>query len=99
MDPVLKLCCLPFRQAILVELRSRLWFLGRSCCGVFFFFLEVAGVKMMFYDEVLLLGLYAELILRRKRRKKILDEVICRNSNDMACRSLPSDGANNTYPL
>ena len=63
------------------------------------FFLEVAGVKMMFYDEVLLLGLYAELILRRKRRKKILDEVIYRNSNDMACRSLPSDGANNTYPL
>ncbi len=60
---------------------------------------EVAGVKMMFYAEVLLLGLYAELILRRKRRKKILDEVIYRNSNDMACRSLPSDGANNTYPL
>ena len=54
---------------------------------------------MMFYDEVLLLGLYAELILKRKRRKKILDEVIYRNSNDMACRSLPSDGANNTYPL
>lgn len=64
------------------------------------FFLEVTGVKMMFYGEVLLLGPYAELILRKERRKKkILDEAIYRNSNDMACGSLPSDGANNTYPL
>lgn len=88
--------CIPFREASLVELRGRFGFLGRSCCGVFF--LEVTGVKMIFYGEVLLLGLYDVLILRRKRRK-MLDEVIYRNSNDMACRSLPSDGANNTYSL